>query len=85
MSNTARQSTEPRYNVDTARKQLNATQRAAAEGLLNRRPAVVAGTRVIIDEAAKKVWFDEVAATMQRLDMPAKLVEPFCDVAGVPD
>ena len=78
-------STAHNYDLAAARKKLNAVARAAAEGLLNRRPAVVAGTRVIIDEAAKKVWFDEVAAKMAELNLPAQHVGPFCDLAGVPD
>lgn len=78
-------STAHNYDLERARRSLTATQRAAADALLHRRPAVVAGTRVIIDETAKKVWFDEVAAKMAELNLPAQYVGPFCDLAGVPD
>lgn len=78
-------STEKNYDLEAARKALDAVQLAAAEGCLNRRPAVLAGTRIVVDDEKRKVWFDDVAETMKRLALTQDLVGYFCDVAGVPD
>jgi hypothetical protein len=65
---------------------LNPTQTLAAAELLSIRPAVIPGTRAIIDRQACEQWFDNVVAVMRRLDVtkPAA-VNAFCDLAGVPD
>jgi hypothetical protein len=64
---------------------LTAEQIAAAQGLLENRPPVLPGTRVILDDAARKQWYDNVTATMERLGLDQDDVNQFCDLAGVPD
>jgi hypothetical protein len=79
------QETESRYPVKSSMLRLTREQRDAATTLLERRPTVLPGTRVILDRAEAVSWFREVTATMGKLELPGNLVDAFCDVAGVPD
>jgi hypothetical protein len=79
------QETESRYPVKRSMLRLAQEQRDAAIALLERRPTVLPGTRVILDRAEAVSWFREVTATMNRLKLPESLTDAFCDVAGVPD
>jgi hypothetical protein len=64
---------------------LSHKQRKAAEALLAIRPAVLPGTRAIIDEAKEKEWYDKVTTKVLRLGLSPEQVAAFCDIAGVPD
>ncbi len=64
---------------------LTKSQGSIAKSLFIARPAVLLGTRVILDQAACKTWFDKVYDAMQRLKIKNTDVNEFCDVAGVPD
>ena len=64
---------------------LNDTQRAAAAALLAKRPAVVPGTRAIIDAAEKDRWYTEVTDKIRELRLPMTEVNEFCNEAGVAD
>jgi len=65
------------------KSKLTPSQIIAAAELLKSRPAVIEGTRVIPNTAARNAWYDEVKGVMNRLDVRA--VDEFCDRAGVPD
>jgi hypothetical protein len=67
---------------------LTAEQCDAARRLLARRPPVLPGTRVIVEEAARRAWYARVTDTMRqvKVDLAAPAdVAAFCDLAGVPD
>ena len=64
---------------------LNGRQRVAAASLLKKRDALWAGTRMMPDDPAYKLWIDLVCSEIQRLGVidPGQIKE-FCDRAGVP-
>ena len=65
---------------------LTKQQIAAAHTLFTQRPAVIPGTRAIIDEAAQRGWFADVTASMVAHGIKSTAeVNAFCDVAGVAD
>ena len=64
---------------------LTKQQIAAATALLSKRPAVIPGTRAIIDRTAQVAWFNEVTETMHKLGVDHARVNAFCDLAGVAD
>lgn len=64
---------------------LTSAHRLAARSLRLQRPPVLTGTRVIVDDAQRKAWYEQVTKTMQKLAIPGKQVNAFCDLAGVPD
>lgn len=65
---------------------LTKQQASAASRLFQSRPAVIPGTRAIVDESAQRTWFAEVTAAMKAcgIKSPAQ-VNAFCDLAGVAD
>lgn len=65
---------------------LTKQQAIAASHLFQSRPAVIPGTRAIIDESAQRAWFAEVTDAMKArgITSPAQ-VNAFCDLAGVAD
>ena len=75
------------YQSDsTAAIQLSAEERKAAEQLKAVRPAVVQGTRAIINRADAEDWFKKVTQKMRDLGFKDQIkVNAFCDLAGVPD
>ncbi len=64
---------------------LTDAQRAAAESLLANRPAVIPGTRVIVNVMEKDRWYTSVTDTIREIRLPMDRVNEFCDVAGVAD
>lgn len=65
---------------------LTKIQRKVAASLFIARPAVIAGTRCIPDDADRTAWYEKVTAAMKR----HKVVKSadcgeFCDIAGVAD
>lgn len=69
----------------TPKKPLTPTQTLAAAELLKERPAVIEGTRVIPNAAARANYYNRVTETMRRLRVADHNVNAFCDLAGVPD
>lgn len=71
----------------TKNPRLTKAQREAALALLAKRPAVLPGTRAILDRDAQRSWHDEVYQEMQRNGVVGSqdLTHVFCDVAGVAD
>lgn len=59
-----------------------ATQKTA-QALLEIRPTVLPGTRVILDDAERKRWNAAVTAAMRAENVADKDVATFCDQAGV--
>lgn len=80
-------STESNYPVKRALSLLSQEQRDAAARCLLARPPVIGGTRVIMGAKARLTWFNFVSAEMERLRIHKnqRLVNAFCDLAGVPD
>ena len=64
---------------------LNARQRVAAASLLKRRPELLPGAGVSLDDQAYNLWYELVCSEMHRLGIiePGQVRE-FCDRAGVP-
>ncbi len=61
-------------------------QTQLAQELLTTRPAVIPGTRAIIDDGQRKAWFDDVVAAMKDNGITDDAaIATFCDLAGVPD
>ena len=68
------------------KSKLNAQQLLAAVNCRDNRPTVLPGTNVILDDAARKEWFDLVCERMEKHGIKEPLqIKEFCDVAGVPD
>lgn len=65
---------------------LSDIQVRAAQICLEARPEVIPGTNVVIHEAAKTVWYNQVHDAMKAVDIKtAQEVHDFCNLAGVPD
>jgi hypothetical protein len=65
---------------------LTATQTLVAADLLSKRPAVLPGTRVILNDNERTRYYDEVTKAMQHHGVKTpQAVNTFCDLAGVPD
>jgi hypothetical protein len=65
---------------------LNATQTLAAAELLKNRPAVIEGTRVIVNDGQRARYYSEVEKVMRSVGIKDQAaVNEFCDLAGVPD
>lgn len=65
---------------------LTTDQQLAAEKLLAKRPVVLPGTRVILNDEAKKSWYAEVTQTMSDVGITGMIaIHEFCDLAGVAD
>jgi len=64
---------------------LSGRQRVAAASLLKKRDALWAGTRMMPDDPAYRLWYDLVCSEVRRLGVidPDQIKE-FCDRAGVP-
>ena len=64
---------------------LNGRQRVAAASLLKKRDALWAGTRMLPEDPAYRLWYELVCSEIQRLGVidPAQIKE-FCGRAGVP-
>lgn len=60
-------------------------QKQLAQALLARRPAVVPGTRVIVNDAKRTIWYDAVTETMKHSGITGDDIAEFCDLAGVAD
>lgn len=65
---------------------LTQKQREAAAAMFRRRPTVIPGTRAILSDTERKLWFLQVTDTMleHHVTTPYAIAE-FCDLAGVPD
>lgn len=68
-------------------QQLTTEQTEAARKLLAARPAVLPGTRAIINDRARVAWYKQVTAEGMRLDVfkSPETIAAFCDAAGVAD
>lgn len=65
---------------------LTKEQIEAASRLLEERPLVLPGTRVILNDRKRVIWYNKVTRTMKELKIiEAVAVKEFCDLAGVPD
>jgi hypothetical protein len=65
---------------------LNKTQITTASKLRQDRPAVLPGTNVILDTAAREEWYSRVTAQMNATGATLpRQVHEFCDLAGVPN
>ena len=64
---------------------LTASQRAVASALFINRPETLPGTRVVIDDDARRAWYATVSDAMKRERIPYGCVDEFCNIAGVPD
>ena len=65
---------------------LTQQQIAEAKRLLEQRPPVLTGTRVVPDATQRSAWYTLVTSTMQMLKITnGRAVNQFCDLAGVPD
>lgn len=67
-------------------KPLTKRQAAAASRLFQSRPAVIPGTRAILDETAQRAWHADVTAAIKEHGITSPdNVNAFCDLAGVAD
>jgi hypothetical protein len=65
---------------------LTATQTLVAADLLSKRPAVLPGTRVILNDNERTRYYDEVNKAMKHHGIKDSVAcNEFCDLAGVPD
>jgi hypothetical protein len=66
---------------------LTEAQKQAAKALLDIRPPVIEGTRVIVDDKLCKEWNDKVCAAQIEHGLTDNIDDwwEFCDIAGVPD
>lgn len=64
---------------------LTKIQRKVAASLFIVRPAVIPGSRVIVDDGERKRWYDKVVNAMKANKVKDKDITEFCDIAGVPD
>jgi hypothetical protein len=60
------------------------TLRDAAKALREARPAVVPGSNAIANTKQRMEWYATVNAALERLEVSARDVPTFCDLAGVP-
>jgi hypothetical protein len=65
---------------------LTPTQTLAAADLLKQRPAVIPGTRAIINDEARWQFYTRVSDVMEALNVEGQeAVNEFCDLAGIAD
>ena len=65
---------------------LTKQQAKAASALFQARPAVIPGTRAIIDAEKQRVWFAQVNNALAEHGITSpRDINAFCDLAGVPD
>lgn len=64
---------------------LTPQQIQAAAELLGSRPAVLPGTRAILNDGERAAWHNKVCDEMTRVKVPDLAVSEFCDLAGVAD
>lgn len=65
--------------------ELTQEQIEAAQALRNTRPPTYEGSNVIISLRARGDWYEAVGYAITIHKVPRRLVDKFCDIAGVPD
>lgn len=81
----SRSSTEGWYNNRKSAKALTERQKKVAQTLRRQRPPVYPGTRICKDRGQQVAWFDQVLLVGKSINVPERVWQQFCDVAGVPD